>query len=83
MKKEMLLALAILTFLVIPAAYAGKTELTTYYPAPYGEYKDLQASNKLKVPVKPVNGDTNAVIPGEIWVEGPCPTGAWNGSACA
>ena len=27
-----------------PFAYAGKVELTTYYPAPYGEYKELKTT---------------------------------------
>ncbi len=27
-----------------PSAYAGKVELTTYYPAPYGEYKTLSTT---------------------------------------
>ena len=51
-------------------AFAGKVELTTYYPAPTGEYKDLSAANSLKVPVKTVGTDTSKVAAGEIWVEG-------------
>ena len=50
--------------------FAGKMELTTYYPAPYGEYKDIKASGSLKVPVKTVGTDTAKVTAGEIWVEG-------------
>ena len=70
-------------FVVASAAYAGKAELTTYYPAPYGEYKDIKASNSLQVPVKTVGGDP--VNPGEIWIDPhPCPTGqSWDGDACA
>jgi hypothetical protein len=30
------------TLLSISNAYAGKVELTTYYPAPYGEYEDIR-----------------------------------------
>lgn len=30
--------------MLIPDAYAGKVELTTYYPAPFGEYRQLQAT---------------------------------------
>ncbi len=30
-------------FVLASNAYAGKVDLTTYYPAPYGEYVDLQA----------------------------------------
>ena len=59
----------------ISGAYAGKVELTTYYPAPYGEYKDITASNKLKVPVKNVVAGTSPVVAGEIWVQdGSLPT---------
>ena len=28
-----------------PSVYAGKTELTTYYPSPYGEYETLKSTN--------------------------------------
>jgi hypothetical protein len=31
-----------------PAAYAGKVELTTYYPAPYGEYKEIKTTENAK-----------------------------------
>ena len=55
-------------FVFVTSAYAGKMELTTYYPAPYGEYKDLQASNKLKVPVKNVDAQS-PLVAGEIWVQ--------------
>lgn len=27
-----------------PSAFAGKVELTTYYPAPYGEYQELKST---------------------------------------
>jgi hypothetical protein len=43
MSKNILLCCLIVSILVMaPAAYAGKVELTTYYPAPYGEYKELK-----------------------------------------
>ena len=62
--------LFISAFMIASNAYAGKMELTTYYPAPYGEYKDIKASGSLKVPVKTVGTDTTKVTAGEIWVEG-------------
>jgi hypothetical protein len=72
-----------LAFVFASNAYAGKVELTTYYPAPYGEYRDVKAAHSFQVPVKPVHGDVGAVTTGEIWVEGPCPgAGTWNGTAC-
>ena len=58
--------------LLTTSAYAGKVELTTYYPAPHGEYQSLEASNKLKVPVvtstSPAKTVANTAV-GEIWVE--------------
>lgn len=56
-------------FVMAPCAYAGKVELTTYYPVPNGDYKDLQTSGSLKVPVKAVAGNTTKVAAGEVWVE--------------
>ncbi len=38
-----LYALTVLVLSMATSAYAGKIELTTYYPAPYGEYKDISA----------------------------------------
>ena len=45
MEKSILCALVMSTFMIMPAAYAGKMELTTYYPAPNGEYKTLTADS--------------------------------------
>ena len=39
--------LAILLVFCGTTAFAGKVELTTYYPAPYGEYKELKATDTL------------------------------------
>lgn len=39
-------ALLVWICMLVPSAYAGKVELTTYYPAPHGEYDNLSA-NKL------------------------------------
>jgi hypothetical protein len=38
-------ALIVLTFFFSSMLYAGKVELTTYYPAPYGEYKNLTTTD--------------------------------------
>ena len=74
--------LFISAFVFVSSAYAGKTELTTYYPSPYGEYKDVKASHSFQVPYKTVGTDKTKVKAGEIWIE-PCPTGqTWNGTAC-
>ena len=44
------------------AVFAGRTELTTYYPAPYGEYNQL-SSNRVKIgsnnTANPVDGVLN------------------------
>jgi len=69
-QKAFLFVLIVLVLAMAPSAFAGKMELTTYYPAPYGEYKDIKASGSLKVPVKTVGTDTTKVTAGEIWVEG-------------
>ena len=53
-------------FLVIPmvffstAAFAGRVELTTYYPAPHGEYKTLKASES--VTAKGADQDNTKVV---------------------
>ena len=36
--------LIVLILAVAPSVFAGKVELTTYYPAPFGEYKQLKAT---------------------------------------
>ena len=68
--KNVLYGLILSVIILMPTAYAGKMELTTYYPAPYGEYKNLQASQSLRVPIKTVDGDKTKVTAGEIWIEG-------------
>lgn len=70
-KNFFVVALVILVvFSSLPVLFAGEVELTTYYPAPTGEYSSIQATQTLKVPVKTVGTDTTQVTPGEIWVEG-------------
>ncbi len=58
-------------FVFASSAYAGKVELTTYYPAPYGEYKEIKTTTTLKAPVAASGVKTAAnTKAGEIWVEG-------------
>ena len=45
MKKYILFALVISAFMIIPAAFAGRVDLTTYYPSPYGQYKNLYSTD--------------------------------------
>lgn len=59
----------VLVLLMSPMVYAGKVELTTYYPVPDGEYKDLRANRSLAAPVRDINGDTTKVRRGDIWFE--------------
>ncbi len=47
LRKIILSSLIVLALAIAPSAFAGKVELTTYYPAPMGEYDNLQ-SNKLR-----------------------------------
>ncbi len=63
-------AFLLASFLLGGQAFAGKVEITTYYPAPTGEYQDLETSRKLKIPTKTVGSDATLVNPGEIWIEG-------------
>ena len=44
MKKSILCALVILTFIIIPTAFAGRVDLTAYYPAIYGAYTNLKST---------------------------------------
>ena len=65
------------------AAFAGKMELSTYYPAPDGEYKGAKASHRLTIPLKTVGTNKTLVKTGEIWVEA-CPAGTtWNRATSA
>jgi hypothetical protein len=43
-KNILLFSLIVFILAAAPSAYAGKVELTTYYPAPYGEYKELKST---------------------------------------
>ena len=73
-KANILFLLAGMTFFAA-SAFAGRVELTTYYPAPQGDYNAVQVSQKLKVPYVTTGTKDTTAMPGEIWVEGPCPTG--------
>lgn len=42
-QKILLSVLIVLLLAITPLAFAGKIELTTYYPAPMGEYDKLQS----------------------------------------
>ena len=64
-------ALVMAAFMFVSNAYAGKMELTTYYPSPHGEYKDVKTSGSLTIPAKTVGTDTSKVRAGEIWFETP------------
>ncbi len=42
-QKDILGVVFVSAFVLASNAYAGKVELTTFYPAPYGEYNKLQS----------------------------------------
>ena len=70
--KTNLSVVILLMFIAPPLAHAGKVELTTYYPAPTGEYAALHAANKLKIPEKhvlPGSAEEAALTKGEIWLD--------------
>ena len=48
-KNTVLCGLIVLVIVMAPFAYAGKVELTTYYPAPYGEYKIITTTSDAKL----------------------------------
>lgn len=80
MMKVLAIRLSVVMLLVqIPLLYAAKSEvkLTTYYPAPYGNYTSVTAqvvntTGSLKIPQKVVGNSTATLTPGqpEIWFEG-------------
>ncbi len=45
-KKKSMGGAIVLVLTMAPFVYAGKVELTTYYPAPFGEYSELKATGK-------------------------------------
>lgn len=67
-------------FLVLLAvafyAYAGEVKLTTYYPAPYGEYKKVVATtlgvgdNDATPGINSGDAPNPATNPGEVWIKG-------------
>lgn len=69
--KNLVCGLLLAMIALAPSASAGKVELTTYYPAPYGEYTEVKASNKFKVPVTTAAAPktTANTTAGELWVE--------------
>jgi hypothetical protein len=44
MKKSIPCILIISALIIIPSAFAGRVEVTTYYPSNYGEYKNLKST---------------------------------------
>lgn len=54
----------------ITGLYAGEKIIrrTTDYPAPYGEYQNVKATNSFSVPVKNVT-DKTQVVAGEMWIQ--------------
>ena len=56
--------LAVAMVFCSPLAFAGKVELTTYYPAPYGDYKELKATGadteNSKIALQASGSDTTA-----------------------
>ena len=44
LKKTILCLLIIFVIFPLISVYAGEVKLTTYYPAPYGEYKNIKTT---------------------------------------
>lgn len=54
--------LIVLVLAMAPSAHAGKVELTTYYPAPFGEYSSLNAADSF-IPPRKTTAQRTAIIP--------------------
>jgi len=75
-------SLIIFTCVMATSMYAGKVELTTYYPAPYGEYNQLSANKQTyasdkvqpgtsgRIRLEPQAGDPSVTDAGGIWASG-------------
>lgn len=50
-------------------AETKEVTLTTYFPNPKADYKDLRPSQRIIFPTKSVDGKEKDVREGEIWVE--------------
>jgi|GEM_PF-1856248 len=44
-QKSIFISILVFALILAPSAFAGKVELTTYYPSPYGEYTSLNVGN--------------------------------------
>jgi hypothetical protein len=58
---------------IASTAYAGKVELTTYYPAPYGEYKDVSVTDSTNLQ-GPLTASGTASFTNGITVTGGTPS---------
>jgi len=74
---------------MLPSAHAGKVELTTYYPSPHGEYKDVKASGSVEVGTTAAPGTFKLVdgnqAAGKLLVSDADGVGTWQaatGGAC-
>ncbi|MFA5167447.1 MAG: hypothetical protein WC530_02815 [Candidatus Omnitrophota bacterium] len=65
MRKSILCALVISVFVVIPTVFAGRVDLTTYYPSPYGEYKNLYSTEASNFATSSGSVGIGTVSPGE------------------
>ncbi|MFA5167552.1 MAG: hypothetical protein WC530_03365 [Candidatus Omnitrophota bacterium] len=62
--KYMLSVLVILAFFIIPNTYAGKAKLTTYYPVPHGDYKNVNSKEGFNFATISGNVGIGAASPG-------------------
>lgn len=70
MKNKILFLVLVLSATISLTAHAGTVDLTTIYPAPEGEYQNLEASNSMCVGNACVAAGALPLNPGELRASG-------------
>jgi hypothetical protein len=70
MKNKILFLVLVLSATISLTAHAGTVDLTTIYPAPEGEYQNLEASNSMCVGNACVVAGAPPLNPGELRASG-------------
>ncbi|MFH1245494.1 MAG: hypothetical protein V1662_03335 [Candidatus Omnitrophota bacterium] len=70
-KRNIIVFLLLLTVFLAGTVFAETYQITSYYPSPYGSYRDLETKKSLAVGniSSSAIGTVGALAQGEIWVE--------------